>query len=90
MAELNASFGDREILLDMMASQKSMSGHYEECACDCVSAALQGQFLTLLGEEQQMRMELMTELQKRGWYEVQNATPEAIKQIYEHFCGGDS
>ena len=90
MAELNGNFGDREILDDMLASQKDITGLYNNCANECASNALQNEFMTLLGEEHQLQMEIFTEMQKRGWYNPQQAPQDKIQQARERFSGGDS
>lgn len=90
MAELNGNFGDREILDDMLASQKDITGLYNNCANECASNALQNEFMTLLGEEHQLQMEIFTEMQKRGWYNTQQAPQDKIQQARERFSGGDS
>lgn len=90
MAEINPSFGDREIMDDVLASQKQMTANYNTAANECASSALQGEFMTLLGEEHQIQMELFQEMQKRGWYPVQKAPQQKIAEVKEQFTGTNS
>jgi spore coat protein CotF len=90
MADLNPSFGDREILEDLLSSQKQITAEYNAAANDCASSALQGEFMTLLGEEHQIQMELFQEMQKRGWYPVQKAPQQKIAEVKEQFTGTNS
>lgn len=90
MAEINPSFGDREIMDDMLASQKQMTADYNTAANECASGALQTEFMTLLGEEHQIQMEIFQEMQKRGWYPTEPASQQKIGQAREQFMGTNS
>ena len=90
MAELNGPFGDREILDDMLASQKEITALYNRCANECASSGLQNEFMTLLGEEHLLQMDIFTEMRKRGWYDTPPASQEKIQQARDRFCGGDA
>lgn len=90
MTEINAVFGDREAMEDLLASQVQMTGAYNGAADGCASSGLQAEFLTLLGEEQQIRMEIFQEMQKRGWKAPGKASPEEIGTVKERFSGTDS
>lgn len=90
MAEINPSFGDREIMDDMLASQKQMTADYNTAANECASNALQTEFMTLLGEEHQIQMEIFQEMQKRGWYPTEQAPQQKIQSAKEQFTGTNS
>ncbi|MEG1686626.1 MAG: spore coat protein [Angelakisella sp.] len=90
MAEINAAFGDKEILQDMLASQKKATSLYDTAAGECSGAARMTQMLTLLGEEHKMQFEIFQEMQKRGWYPVEQAEQKKIDQAKERFCQQDS
>ncbi len=90
MAEISKNFGDREILDDMLDSQKEIAGAYNRAALDCVHNALKSELMTILGEEHQMEMELFAEMEKRGWVTVDQADPKKIRQAKDHFAGTDS
>lgn len=90
MAEINPSFGDREIMDDILASQKQMTADYNNAANECASSALQTEFMTLLGEEHQIQMEIFQEMQKRGWYPTEQAPQKKITETREQFMGTNS
>ena len=90
MAEINPSFGDREIMDDILASQKQITADYNTAANECASRALQSEFMTLLGEEHQIQMEIFQEMQKRGWYPTEQAPQNKVAQTREQFMGGNS
>lgn len=90
MAEISGHFGDREILDDMLASQKEMTGLYNLAAGECASGALRGVLMDLLGEEHQMQADIFTELSKRGWYPTEQAPQQKVRQALERFQNSDS
>lgn len=90
MEQISKNYGDREILEDMLASQKEIAAHYNRQALDCAHHALKNELMTLLGEEHQMGMELFTEMEQRGWVVVEQASPGKIQQAKDRFSGTDS
>ena len=90
MPDINPSFGDREIMDDLLASQKQMTADYNTAANECASSALQSEFMTLLGEEHQIQMEIFQEMQKRGWYPTEQAPRQKIEKAREQFTGTNS
>lgn len=90
MADMNAAFGDKEILRDLLSSQKEVTGSYNIAAGECAAVGLQNEFLTLLGEEHQIQHELFTEMSKRGWYPTQPAEQQKITQAKEQFQNTNS
>ena len=90
MSEVKGTFGDREILDDLLAAQADVAGRYSQCAGECFSSALQNEFVLLLGEEHKLQMELFEELRKRGWRDPGQASEEEIQRVRERFAGEDS
>ncbi len=90
MPDINPSFGDREIMDDLLASQKQITAEYNTAANECASSALQTEFMTLLGEEHQIQMELFQEMRKRGWYPTEQAPRQKIEAAREQFTGTNS
>ena len=90
MAEISPNFGDREMMDDILASQKQITADYNTAANECASSALQSEFMTLLGEEHQIQMEIFQEMQKRGWYPTEQAPKNKVAQTREQFMGGNS
>lgn len=90
MAEISANFGDREIMDDLLSSQKNVTGLYNTAANECANNALRNEFMTILGEEHNIQMELFTEMNKRGWYPVEQAEQKKIQQARDQFQNGDS
>lgn len=76
---------DREMLEDAAFCQQAAAEGYCRCAGGSNSPVLMGELLDLLQEEQQIRRELLQELEKRGWREESSASPEQIRRVYQQF-----
>lgn len=90
MAEINATFGDREMMEDLLSSQKSVTGAYNTAANECAGNGLKNEFMTILGEEHRIQMDLFTEMNKRGWYPVEQAEQQKVQQTLDQFQNGNS
>jgi spore coat protein CotF len=76
---------DKELINDSVSSQKYISGSYNVYANECVTPELRNDFLGILNEEHQIQAELFTEMQNRGWYQVQTAEQNKISQAKQKF-----
>ena len=90
MEQAKQNFGDREMMDDMLASQKEIAGSYNQAASDCAHNALKSELMTILGEEHQIETELFTEMEKRGWQTVEAADEKKVCRAKDHFTGADS
>ena len=78
-------FGDREMMEDVLSSQKFATERYNICANECSSAAVMSELMNILNEEHQMQYEVFAEMQKRGWYSTEPATQLKIYQCRQKF-----
>jgi len=85
MNNQNAIFSDKDKLQDVLASQKFITENYNTFTNECVTPEVRGVFMSLLKEEHDMQSEIFTEMQKRGWYQVQPAEPQKIQQTKTKF-----
>lgn len=81
-------FGDREMMEDMLASQKQVTGDYNTSANECASPAVLSELMNILNEEHQMQHEVFEEMQKRGWYKTETAPRQKIDQCKQQFAAG--
>lgn len=73
---MNGDLGDREMMDDVLSSQKHLTGIYNTFANECVSDALRNDMLNILREEHNIEASVFNEMKKRGWY----APPAAEQQ----------
>jgi len=80
-----AQFGDKDILTDMLSSQKFVTDGYNTYANECATPALKTGFMNILNEEHSIQNELFTEMQKRGWYATEAADQNKINQAKQKY-----
>lgn len=74
-----SGLSDKEIMDDVLSSQKSLTGIYNTYSNECVNEALRCDMLNILRSEHNMQQSVFNEMQKRGWY----APPAAQKQMID-------
>ena len=83
----NPSLTEQEMMTDALASQKLITDTYNTFANECASASLKADFMNILSEEHQIQHEIFTEMQKRGWYQVEQADQNKINQAKQKYTG---
>lgn len=79
--------GDREILTDLLLSEKQLSSSYNNSINECTGAAL-GQVLEkVLNETHAMRRDVLEAMVKRGWVKSKNAGSHDIEMVKKRFKG---
>lgn len=73
-------FTEREMLDDSLSSQKYITENYNMCANEASTPAIKSEFMNILSEEHQIQHDVFTEMQKRGWYVVEQAEQNKITQ----------
>ncbi len=78
-------FGDREILNDLLISEKHLSDAYNTNICESTSQAF-GQILeNILNETHKMHSDIWEAMVKRGWYKTRKASSQEIEMIKHKF-----
>lgn len=83
-----AQFGDKDILTDVLSSQKFVTEGYNTFANECVCPALKADFMNILSEEHCIQNEVFTEMQKRGWYPTEAADQNKVNQTKQKYMSG--
>lgn len=81
----NQGFGDKDILTDVLSSQKFVTEGYNSMANECATPAVKADFINILHEEHQIQNEVFTEMQKRGWYQTEAADQNKVTQTKQKF-----
>ena len=85
MPSTSTMFSDKDILTDALASQKFVTGNYNTFTSECVTPEVRGVFMSILKEEHDIQNEVFTEMQKRGWYQVEPAQEQKLQQAKTKF-----
>lgn len=83
----NSSFADREIMDDILTSQKHMTDVYNTFSNECTNQQLQSDMLNILKEEHTIQFNVFNEMQKRGWYSPAAAEAQKINEAKTKFEG---
>jgi spore coat protein CotF len=80
------AYCDKEILTDLLTSQKHITENYNTFANECATPAVKTDFMNILNEEHQLQNEVFTEMQKRGWYQTEAAEQTKINQTKQKYA----
>ncbi len=83
----NQDFTDREIMDDILTSQKHITGVYNTFSNECVNEQLQADMLSILKEEHNMQFSIFTDMQNRGWYSPAAAEQQKVSEAKTKFQG---
>ena len=81
----NTQMQAREIMDDVLSTEKMLTGNYNTFANECATPAIREEFMSILNEEHQMQMEIFDEMSKRGWYSPEAAEQQKISQAKQKF-----
>ena len=81
----NNSFTDKEIMDDILSSQKHITDVYNTFSNECVNQQLQNDMLNILKEEHNIQFSVFGEMQKRGWYNPCAAQAQMIDETKTKF-----
>ncbi len=79
------NFTEKEMLTDMLSSQKFVTDGYNTFANECATPVIKSEFMNILNEEHQIQHEVFLEMQKRGWYQTEAADQNKINQAKQKF-----
>ena len=83
------SFDDKEMLNDALSTQKFLTGDYNAIASECAHPAVRDEFMNILNEEHQIQQEIFSEMQKRGWYQVEAAEQQKVDQAKQKYTNSN-
>ncbi len=78
---------DKAMMEDVLSAQKHITGEYNAFANECASAAVKTELINILNEEHQIQHEVFAEMQKRGWYQVEQADQSKVNQTKQKYQG---
>lgn len=81
------NFTDREIMDDILSSQKHITGTYNTFTNECVNEQLKNDMLGILTDEHNIQFDVFSEMQKRGWYSPAAAQAQNVTEAKSKFEG---
>lgn len=75
------NISEKEILNDMLLSEKYIINNYNNYINECSSATIRDKFLNILSEEHHIHSEIFSQMKKRGWYKTEEIPKEKLSEI---------
>lgn len=82
------NYNDKDMMTDALSTQKFLADNYNSFASEAASPAFKADMMNILSEEHQMSFEIFGEMQKRGWYNVEQAEQCKIDKAKQKFTKG--
>ena len=76
---------DKEMLEDVLTSQKQITGLYNTYANECATTAIRAEMMNILHDEHDIQADIFMEMQKRGWYPTPMAEEQKIQSTKQKF-----
>lgn len=80
-------FSDKDICSDALAMQKFLVSSYNMAVTECANPQLRQDFLAIWQEEQNLHRQVFDAMSARGWYQLNQATPQDVAQLQRQFQG---
>ena len=81
----NAKMQEKELMDDVLASQKFISGNYNDYANECATQNIRDEFIRILNEEHKIQADVFDVMKKRGWYPTPAAEQQKIQQAKQKY-----
>ena len=81
----NTGITDKEIMEDILSSQKFISDVYNTFTNECVNQQLRTDFLNILREEHNIQQAVYDQMKTRGWYSPSQAEQQKISSALTKF-----
>lgn len=82
------SFSDKDIMTDLLSSQKFVTDGYNTFANECACPNLLADTMNILQEEHRIQSQVFGDMQKRGWYPTEAAEQQKISQVKQKYQAG--
>ncbi len=76
---------EKEIMEDVLTSQKHVTGTYNTFTNECVNQQLRTDFLNILRDEHNIQQAVFDQMKTRGWYAPAPAEQQKIDAAYTKF-----
>ncbi len=78
-------FTDKEMMNDVLSSQKFMTDGYNSTANEAKESTVRSAFMSILNDEHTIQQDVFNEMEKRGWYQTEQAPQNKIDETKQKF-----
>ncbi|NLH01861.1 MAG: spore coat protein [Clostridiales bacterium] len=79
------SLTEKDILQDLISSQKYVTTNYNTFAGECVNEQLRSAFLNILDDEHRIQADIFNDMSSNGWYQTTPADQQRVQQVKQKF-----
>ncbi len=80
-------FSDQDVLQLALNETKMMAASLNTYILEAANDQLRRDYMTVLGDVYSQQKQLFDVMQQKGYYNVQNASPQSIEQVKNKFSG---
>jgi len=81
----NVQYSDKDMMTDILSSQKFITEGYNTYANECATPAVRTDFMNILNDEHRIQSDVFSEIAKRGWYNVEAADQNKVTQAKQKY-----
>ncbi len=78
-------FDDKAIAMDLLNSQKAMTGNYNNFLCESATPEVKSALSDILSDEHRIQEELFVEMNAKGWYPTPKAEDTKLSEAKTKF-----
>ncbi|NLM72765.1 MAG: spore coat protein [Clostridiaceae bacterium] len=83
----NAVFSEREIINDVLSSEKQMITAYGTYLAESTCENLRSELMKIINDKQQIQYQVFDLMRQKGWYQVKNANMNDVQNATQKFQG---
>ncbi|MBQ9784074.1 MAG: spore coat protein [Clostridia bacterium] len=76
---------DKEMMTDLLSTEKFMTGVYNTYCCEAATPALRSCLMSLMQDTHRMQEETFDDMSARGWYQLEKAEDTKLNQEKQKF-----
>lgn len=86
MTDCVKNYSDKDMIGDVLSTQKSMTGNYNTVANEASNPEIKNTFMDILNEEHCIQHDVFDKMSQRGWYPTEAAPQNKIDAVKQKFC----
>lgn len=85
MQSCNCNYTDKDMITDVLSSQKHMTDGYNNYANEASASPVRQAFMKILEEEHTIAHDVFSTMNQRGWYPVESAPADKVQAAKQKF-----
>jgi spore coat protein CotF len=86
MADCVKNYSDKDMIGDVLSTQKMMTGGYNTVANEAAHPEIKNVFMDILNDEHCIQHDVFDQMSQRGWYATESAPQNKIDTVKQKYC----